>query len=731
MKKSVIINLSSRNNEYKDPKIRLAFQKLFNFKPLDLSKYFDSSQKLINAIPLNTKCENINWKWFKNLYELCTLDSDKEIFCHIFKTLITNACYECGEFNELVSDLKHNKNFTNIKWLFDNKLNPFNLIVIKAKEISKDRTNEFTYVFFKADVNNIFLYNLLKEFIYSSYMMSRTNREFFLHFQKSLNNKEINSVLDFDINTFKNQFEYYKLLNKKSYLSLLKSFYLMILNTPEGKNILTFKDGIDYNMLQSPSFIKNYEQGYRLIYLNPLDNVPIEDKWLLIPNGIEAKSTKLNSFQYKPIDFSSIKDIHFKSILKIWFWNSSVSLLSRIDFLNILFKFIDFIFNLTTLENGTSCNIKDNKPYFNGEKVYFYISYVKSNNLNHNYLYVVKNFLVYVHENNLAFLDLEVLSCFNANIEQTQNNAKDIDNEDLLKIESKFKKNSEISHINFLYYLIFHISISSELRISQIINLDVNCIEKGANNQYYLVSNTKVTNGKKIKVPITQHTKRFLDVAINVTSALRKECLNTSINNHIFIHNFYSNKFKVISTRSFNDYLKSICKELNIYEYTSSNLRDTYITKAMEYAIKNNLSYLEMMAITWHKNWNTTSNHYVNTELKKYLESLYKVAIDGIAIKGTTKKEKDSELKQTDLVNGNCGYCRKDKCILPNELDCLMCGGFVATVDRIPYFEQQISSLEDNILSTTTSHDKEHLTTIKSLYVRYLAELYSLIDNSK
>lgn len=731
MRKCKTLDLYLTLEEYTDPQIKLAFQQLIDYKSCYLSKYKDSFEKLIVAIPLDIKCKKLDWEFCKNLYKLCNLDTDKQVFCHIFKSLIINNCFSDCKYAELISDLKHIKDFKHIIWLFDNKLKPFNIIIIESKETNPDRNNEFTYVAFKTDANNLFLYNLLEEFIYSAYTTCKSHRQFFSHFQKSLNNKEINSILDFDINTFDNQFNYYKELNDRHYLSLLKSFYLMILNTPEGKNIITFKDGIDCNMLQSPSFVRNYEQGYKLIYLNPLDNVPIEDKWLLIPNGIEAKSTKLNSFQYKPVDFSSIKDIHFKSILKIWFWNSSVSLLNRIDFLNILFKFIDFIFNLTTLENGTNCNMKDNKPYFNGEKVYCYISYVKSNNLHHNYLYVVKNFLVYVYDNNLAFLDLEVLSYFNANIKQTQNNAKDIDNEDLLKIESKLKENSEINHINFLYYLIFHISISSELRISQIINLDVNCIEKGANNQYYLVSNTKVTNGKKIKAPITQHTKRFLDVAINTTSELRKECLNTSINNHIFIHNFYSNKFKVISTRSFNDYLKSICKELNIYEYTSSNLRDTYITKAMEYAIKNNLSYLEMMAITWHKNWNTTSNHYVNTELKKYLESLYKVAIDGIAIKGTIKKEKDSELKHIDLVNGNCGYCSKDKCVLPNELDCLMCGGFVATVDRIPYFEQQISLLEDNILSTTTSHDKEHLTTIKSLYVRYLAELYSLIDNSK
>lgn len=731
MKKSIIIELNSRTAKHKDSKIRLAFQDLFDSKYQYLSKNIYGFQKLLTAIPLDTHSKNINWEWFEDLYKLCTLDSDTEAFSHIFKTFIKYDCYECEIYNESFSDLKLNKIFSNILWLFENNLKPFNLIIIQGEETSKNRNNTLSYVVFKTDINNMFLYNLLKEFIHSSYIMCRTSREFFLHFQESLNYKKINSILDFDINTFNSQFKYYKSLNKKSYLSLLKSFYLMLLNTPEGATILTFEDGIDYNMLQSTSFLKNYEEGYKLIYLNPLDTIPHEDKWLIIPNGIEDKSTKLNSFQYKPVDFSSIKNIHFKSILKMWFWNSSVSLLNRIDSLNILIKFIDFIFNLTTLENSNNSNIKNDKPYFNGEKVYCYISYVKSNNLNCSYLYVVKNFLIYAYENNLAFLDLEVLSYFNANIKTSANTAKDIPDEDLLKLESKLKENSELSYINFLYYLIFHIAISSELRISQIVNLKVDCIEKGTNNQYYLFSNTKVTNGKKIKVPITQHTKRFLDVAINTTSELRRKCLNPSINNHIFIHNFYSNKFKVITNRSFSDYLKSTCEDLDIYKYTASNLRDTYITKAMEYAIKHNLSHIELMAVTWHKNWNTTCNHYVNTELKKYLECFYKVAIDGIPIKGIVKKEKGAELRQSDLVNQNCGYCSKDDCILKNELDCLMCKGFIATIDRIPYFEQQISLLDNKILYTNIIHDKEHLTTIKSLYVRYLAELYSLIENPK
>lgn len=714
--------------EYKDPKIKLTLQDLFDSKLRYLRKHFSNFHKLLNAIPFDTKYENINWEWFENLYKLCTVDSDKEVFCHIFKALVTHDCYECTEFHELLSDLKYNKDFKNIIWLFDNKLKPFNMIMIKTKENDKNKNNEFTYVFYKTDINNIFLYNLLKEFINSSYKTSMANRAFFIDFQKSLDNKEINNVLDFDIHTFKKQYQYYKTLNKKAYLSLLKSFYLMILNKPEGKNIFTFKDGIDYNMLQSPSFFKNYDEGYKLIYLNPLDDVPIDDKWLLIPNGIEKKSTKLNSYQYKPVDFSSIKDNKFKSILKIWFWNSDASLLNRIYFLNIIFKFINFIFDLTTLENNVKSNIKDDKPYFSGEKVYCYVSYVKSNNLTPKYLYAVKNFLIYVYENNLAYLDFEVLSYFNSDIKQTKNNAKDINNEDLLKIESKMREKSQLSHINFLYYLIFHIALSSEMRISQIINLEVDCIEKGANNQYYLVSNTKVTNGKKIKVPITQNTKRFLDVSINVTSELRKECLNPSINKHIFIHNFYANKFKVISTRSFHEYFKNTCKELGVYEYTSSNLRDTYINKSIEYAIRHNLSDIELLSVVWHKNFNTTSNHYFNNEIKKYLEHLYKVTIDGITIRGTIEKEKDDKLNQSDLVNENCGYCNKDECVLKNELDCLMCSGFIATVDRIPYFEKQISSIEDKILSSPLSHDKEHLNTIKSLYVRYLAELYSLID---
>ena len=676
---------------------------------------------VIELLPDNLKPYSITWKFFLNLFKNSNNEKIKKGICRLFFMFIKNNCYY-GDFPEIIDTFKTRKSLTKeLFWLFSNELEPFNLIVIEADEITDSYRLSGLY---KNDSKTLFLSNLLKEFILNN-NTGRINHDFYTSFQKSLNGKAINTFKDFNIDTFNEQYKFYQNTGKKNSnnsLTLLKKFYLKLLDNPDLNNYFNWRVGLDRNMLQSQSFKRNYEEGFRPIPLNSFDPVPEFDKWLVMPNGHEKTSTKINSFSYKPVDFSNIQCPKLKFGSKSWFWNSNITLSARIDHLYNLNKFSNFIFDLQN--NHNIRKITGNSPYdLTVEEIFSYVEFVKSKKLNH--ISIVKNFLVYLEENNLYKVDPSAYRFLITKGKDSNNTAKDIPKDQLIKLEKKLKEKAAESYLNTLYYIIFHISIATEFRISQIINLKIDCLIKGVKKNFYLVSNTKVSNGKEIKIPITPYTKRYIETSIKYTQEVRNSCNNFEVKNHIFIHNNSSYQYRVLSVRTFSDYLKRCCLEIGIETYTAQNLRDTYMTKAIEYAMKNNLSDLETNVLTGHKRIDTTTNHYVVNKIKEYLEATHQVIVGNPVIKGEITDHTNHG--KEDLVNDECGYCSNVSCIKKDDnLDCLMCNGFIATIDRIPYYEEKIKLLDNDIKNTKIRTEKDRLLTIKRLYLAYLAELLAL-----
>jgi integrase len=684
------------------------------------------SYKVLEFLPEDIDSNSVNWNFFQELFYKSSDQKTREGICRLIVLFINNDCYS-GEFPEIVESFKSVDNLAKeLYWIFSNSMLPYNLIVIRKDEKSKNPKIQKSTSCCKNDSSTLFLSNLLREFITNNHTGGR-NHHFYINFQTSLNGKLINKITDFNADTFKQQYYYYKKQeNSTKSITLLKKFYLMLLTYPEGRNILDWKNGLDGNMLQLVSFNKNFEEGFLPIPLNPLDPLPDCDKLLIIPNGMENNTTKINSFSYKPVNFHPVKDENLKVGLKHWFWNSNVALPSRIDYVQICIKFINFIFELRHKFNIRRVTSSDNDiNVITVEEIFSYVQFVKSNKLSNRYITVVKGFLTYIQENSLYKVEPSTFRYLVAKNVQHNNKSKDISDDLLLKIENKFKEKSTDNYLNTLYYIVFHISIATEFRISQILNLKVNCLVKGVKKDYYLESNSKVSKGKKIKVPITPYTKRYIETAISFTQQVRDDCKSPAIKEQIFIHNRSAYNYKVISVRSFSDYLKRICKELDIVSFSSQNLRDTFMTKSIEYAMKKNMSEMELKTLTNHKKLSTTTNHYVAEKIKDYLEATHMIVIGNHTIKGNIVSKTYHSNK--DLVNENCGYCPHESCIqIKGNLDCLMCSGFIATIDRIPFYEEKIAKINMDIKLSKSQAERDRYVVIKRLYLAYLQKLLVL-----
>ena len=151
------------------------------------------------------------------------------------------------------------------------------------------------------------------------------------------------------------------------------------------------------------------------------------------------------------------------------------------------------------------------------------------------------------------------------------------------------------------------------------------------------------------------------------------------------------------------------------------------MTKAEEYIIRNQLSDMEQNVLSGHKSPNTDNKHYIDTSIVELLESVHGVVIGNVDIDGKIKESLPEDVQNAEnSVSNNCGYCGCKQCTDYSFLDCMMCKDFVTTIDRLPYFQEQIKILDEKIKNTSIPHDKEDLVNIKRLHLGFISKILEL-----
>lgn len=597
--------------------------------------------------------------------------------------------------------------------------------------------NEFKNKFEDLDINaigidNPFLLKLLEDFFNSNPSKCFIDKKFFYSFKDSITHIEsINELNDFNISVFEHQYDFFMKILPPTRTSIFKDFYIFLLDNPEYTDGITYLDGIDKVMLSRPDFIKVYGEGFRLVAYNPNEPFPKYDKWLIMPNGFEYKSTTIHAEKYVKLDFTTLKYIQYKDFLKRWFWEEDVSVNVKAREVKNIIVFLNFLYDIRKNNNSQSFTGNFNDLYISVEEIFTYMNHImatynKATTRNH-YIYPTGKFLRFLNENKLAEIEPACFVHLVHRYKPTPKGGEDIPYDDLIMLESHLREKASKSYLHTLYYTVFHLALSTEFRISQIVNLQIDCVhETMKEGQYLIKSNTKVSNGEVVEQHISSYTKRHLDTIIEYTQDVRNSCTNDYLSKFIFLKHERTTIYKIITETSFNQYLSKSCEEIGLKKYYSGNLRDTYMTTATEYALKNGLSMIQLSSLTKHKNIDTTNNNYVGEQIRDYLEATHSIIIGNVDIKGTIIKSLDKEIPKENIVDDGCGYCNKECCDLFSNLDCPMCNGFIVTLDRIPYYEEKIAKIDNDISSEVIKHEKEHLQTLKRLYLAYLEKLYQL-----
>ena len=502
------------------------------------------------------------------------------------------------------------------------------------------------------------------------------------------------------------------------------AFYLYITHNIDDQ--IFEKDGVPSSILLRPTISKEIVEGYHLIKYNQMEKAPEYDKWLLC----YKKSKNSSIYEIDAVDFTRILSKTYRSWIKHYIWKEDVKVHSKLKPFPIFVKAFNYVHDIktgaaltvfTTPGDETKFDVKDALAYKN------YILATYENNRTRNvYIYSIRSLLRHVFHNNLGDIDAGVFYTLNHTIDQTYDNTRPIPNSELSQLSALIKEKASSDPLADMYSSIFFIALETEFRASQIVSLSKNCLRETAKyGEYVIVSETKTSAGELVEQPISAYVEREIRHVIQITNIYREKCTNTRLKNYLFIvPGAKRNTFSPLSKVKFNSFLKACCSELALPLYTLENLRDTHMTKAEEFRIRNQLSDIEQSVLTGHSSTAVDDIHYVKLDIREMLEALHGTIIGDVQLDGKIYSSLDSSITNSENeVSNSCGWCKSSSCNVMVNLDCPMCKNFVTTISRLPYFEEQVKILDKKIVAASIPHDKEDLVNIKRLMLRYIEEI--------
>lgn len=547
-------------------------------------------------------------------------------------------------------------------------------------------------------------------------------------FEDSLQGYEVSSLRDLGFETFTRQVKYFYTPGKKKKGSAAVIAFYIYLSQTYDDNIFE-KDNVPTTLLHRSNIAGEINDGFQVVRYNQIEDVPSADKWLLCYKKYDRDTI----IHIKAIDFTLFESVTYRMWIKHYIWKADTLMETKRHPLPILKNAFNYLHRLKT---GRELSVFSGKGYeaeINVNDATAYKNYVLStmdnNRTRSGYIYNIRNVLRHVEANSLGIIDSGVFYVLTNTLDQSYDNTLPIPNDHLGRIAELIKKRSEEDLTAEIYASIFYIALETEFRGSQIVDLSKNCLrETSKKGEYVLVSETKVSAGEIVEQPVTSYIVRELEHVAAVTDEYRANCTNTRLLNKLFIiPGHKKGTYRKVGQEHFNAFLQGCCRELSLPLYTLENLRDTHMTKAEEYRIRNQLSDIEQRVLTGHKSTSVDDIHYVKHDIREMLESIHGVIIGNVRLDGKVLREADETIANNENeVSNGCGYCNSNACGMLSNLDCLLCRDFVTTISRLPYFEEQLKVIDARIAAAVIPHDKEDFVNIKRLMLAYIEEILRL-----
>lgn len=765
--------------------------------------------QFIFAISLIKEIDDLNWDflcYIYNNFELCqdiALNSKTLYNCEVinraFKarvrqknsTGVEKSYYFLSEFYKYVYDVKKYDHLQNIKEIGYYYNNLVQLHMKKTHKLTEKETKDADFYIKKlyssfpigsrySDIisitksdnsgnknynipgSNIFIKNTMSKFLNN--FTSQDNRYttrlriFLYFFSESCDNNIPNSLIDFNDNLFKIQFDYFNNLgskhefikhDKRDPLPILLYFYRYIGNLSNTSNETTGLSKQLLNAFEIKNFIKYYSKGYKFIYHNKLEQYPSSDKVCLLPSLQSLNNASSENARPIYYDVSDI-DSKYREDVKNFLWNNDGNIrviANHLCYLKSFFKkkelfdieYVDFKseYELSTSEfDDFKSEYKLSTSEFDDEFLSYYRNVIELDYPNSgavkSILKIIRKYLKFHRDKyNVTTVHLDILNLKNL---ENRKCATVITDHDIDVIYKEFEKLEEGSYIRRLQTLVFEIFIRTSLRIGSILNLTRDCLDydtndtDGATTLRYL---SKTSNKEYISELINPPIVKIIEEALNLTESFVSKS-NCRLNNYIFVHEYHSNHKYNLKRLDFYHYFKdivdSLSDQLDCSNYYPYNIRHTYINNTFKNGTKLGMNINDLSAIT-NISYKTANLYYrdFKNDIDLYVEAVSKVRFNDVTINGEIicNENENKNNNDTRPVNNDLGDCKSSNCILDSG-NCLSCDSFVTFLNRIPQFEEAILNCDSKIEGTDNPLVKKFYITQKKLLAAYLAEMIRL-----
>ena len=548
----------------------------------------------------------------------------------------------------------------------------------------------------------------------------------------------LNSALCYDDATFlkhydtvlhyQPQYAKYDRRVRAGVLGQLIGFYLFLqTEMTEEERAIRFKI-YDSNVLKYQRFQYCMENGYSVTRYNIYATPPAADKLLLNPHEMAVRGAGVVD---RPVmaDFSAIENDTLRKWVKECYWYDHSHVLGTRG--KVYSPLIEFLC-IVSKRLGTSTEV-----HFALDDVLTYKRTLIASDLRDantsRKLSIVRYFFKYIEGQKYTAIDALLYRMLIHNDDPDNEHKEAYTKQEIRDLTAAYRKyadehnNTHFGILYELYYYIFLILSVSDIRLTNLLETRVDSLtpiltRKGS-TEYTLVIKAKNSGDEETVYNITRYVKELIVEVTALSEDVRNEALGPE-RDYIFSYKRKShNSVALILPGAFADYHKKMCELSGVRKLSVGAIRNMYEQAAGNRLAKNGYDPSVTKAITGH-DIGTQFKYYDKPNMIEFCQRFYQVEIGSIHIAGRVEQSSTADNSQT-VMNG-CGHCDLDHCMLHGNLECLMCGHFVATLENIPYFEQMIKDLDVAISAQELLHEREFLHNKKRLCVAYLKELYEL-----
>lgn len=567
-------------------------------------------------------------------------------------------------------------------------------------------------------------------------------------FSDSFGEKVPTNVLELNYATWLRQIRYFsryaELEERNNPSSVVNGFYLYIW-AKYNQNLFS-EISLSPRILKRADLVTLIQNGYEVIPYSTTDSVPYEDKWLLWMGGTERTNSDKDFNGAKAYDFTDIQYLTYREWAKSYLWHQQAAISSKTQNLAYITEFLNILYDLKTGNNtviyGNNAvhqfNTDVMDEIFGHEAVFIKTLILEKYDQNNaaSRISAASNFMSFLRSQNMCVIPRRYKDILSISKEQ-QNTAKALTDFEMKMVFNELGAMKDENLTNKIAYNVFLLLAWTNLRITEILGLEYDCIVPSAKpTESYLRVKRKTGSGEYQLIPELQRVIGAVKNVLELTENLRDESPDKDICRNLFI--IPDKRFPDHAARLTKDHvnkmLKRACRNRGLKEeFTCENLRDTYMNKVKDYDIINNSNEIEHTILSGHTTSATDIKHYHDRKkLRLMLENTYMLVIGDIdkeifPLQGSVKMcVTKSIAKDKNLVRGGTGWCGDGKCTANGLIDCLICKRFVTDISKQAEFNIAIYDTEEAIRNAANEHEREEQTLVRTILVMYLEQILLL-----